>query len=151
MKRLVNRKLNAMLKSRRDVMSLVASHVRGAIPRTEKLDSTSPCAVNSAVHVELRNSPAIFTLALDWETASPSGPDVQQIMELVSGTLNLSNVYHSVKPTPTNTSGTWDTLLMLFLRATTPERLVSIINEMIGFTWTKAIPSSFPTRLSGAA
>ena len=78
--------------------------VRGAIPRTEKLDSTSPCAINSAVHVELRNSPAIFTLALDWETASPSGPDVQLIMELVSKTLNLSHVYHSVTPTTTNTS-----------------------------------------------
>jgi hypothetical protein len=40
---------------------------------------------------------------------------------------------------------------MLFLRASTPERLISIINEMIGFTWTKAIPSSFPARLSGGA
>ena len=129
-----------MLKSRRDVMSLSASHVRNSIPRTSKLESNvSPCPIGSSVQVELRNAPTIFSLALDWPTASPSGPDIQLTMELVASPLNLAKVFHSIRPTPTPTSGTWDTLIMLFLRASTPRRLLSIINEMIGFTYTKAV------------
>jgi hypothetical protein len=152
MKRSVNRKLNAMLKSRRDCMSLTASHVRNKIPRSEKLESSvSPCSIGSSVHVKLHTAPTVFSLALDWPTASPSGPDIQLTMELVAAPLNLAKVFHSIAPTSTSTSGTWDTLIMLFLRATDSRRLLTIINEMIGFTWTKAVPTSFPKRLSGAA
>ena len=73
-------------------------------------------------------------------------------MELITAPFNLANVYHSIHPAPASpVSGTWDTLLMLFLRATTSARLLALIQEMTAFTLTKAVPKAFIHHLSGAA
>jgi hypothetical protein len=152
-RRQVNRKLNAMLKSRRNVMSLTASHVRNKLPQTKKVSSdVEPCPIGSSVKVELRNAPSIYTLAIDWPTACPSGPDIQLTMELITSPFNLAHVYHSIRPTTSSpVSGTWNTLLMLFLRSTTSLRLLEIIQEMTAHAFTKSVPKSFPNWLSGAA
>ena len=80
----VNRKMSAMLRSRRNAMTMTSPHVKHPLIRPRQLaSSVVPCPINSTSKTTLRSAPAVFTVALDWPDSEPSGPEINQVCSLI--------------------------------------------------------------------
>lgn len=146
----VNRKMSAMLRSRRDAMTLTASHVKHPLMRARRLASSEvPCPINSASKTTLRSAPSVFTVALDWPESEPSGSEIELVCSLVTQNIELDRVFHIVKPRPESMEATWSSLLLLLIRCDTADRICEIMNEMIAFAMTKPVPRDFPMKVAG--
>ena len=148
----VNRKMSAMLRSRRDAMTLMAKHVSFPLKRAQELSSSQvPCPVNSSSKTILRTPPAVFAVALDWPESEPSTPEIELLCSMVTQSIELDRVFHTVSLRPSSVAATWSSLLLLLIRSDTVDRVRKIMHEMLAFAMTKPIPIDFPAKLAGVA
>eukprot|EP00946_MAST-07B_sp_MAST-7B-sp1_P004310 g4310.t1 len=148
----VNRKMSAMLRSRRNAMTMTSPHVKHPLTRPRQLaSSVMPCPINSTSKTMLRSAPSVFTVALDWPDSEPSGPEINQVCALLVQDISLDRVFHEISPRPQSTEATWSSLLLLLVRSDTADRICQIMNEMIAFAMTKPVPHDFPMKLAGVA